>query len=461
MEALHANYQTHLDAIAKAIQDSEILSTYLEEEGDVEYKALIDAFEPSIHQLYEVVAANHPLQLESLEKAICVNDFEGLYLPRVIGYSVLRGQIDEEKVKYHRPQNHFKDILMFICQSSNFEQIQLRIGQAVQIGFALSSDIWITNIIESFTNKQVKTFLQTQKLHRFRDLKLRWTGLTKYRRQFHSLNYYTAEFPSNPTELKVELDLLKHFVMYRYNHKLENATLVPYITTMLQNESLQSQREMLELMIIFGLYIDLDADGKKAYATAFKNMDKNISDFSSMYFEVLRSHWEEQLEIDPVAEKRLSALIPRKVNTAIDEYYGLIDIVHGKGYVHEDAIEAVNAYYYMHEGRSDENFCVRSTILSYLRKFLNNLDEQSYTDYFDIYKIITLYINTFSNQRFNQSIKELSVSYVKRLLKVYIDKRGKDYQDIKKFVRATFLDLGFMKEKELTEFFKTKRKKKA
>jgi hypothetical protein len=45
-------------------------------------------------------------------------------------------------------------------------------------------------------------------------------------------------------------------------------------------------------------------------------------------------------------------------------------------------------------------------------------------------------------------------------LKFYTDKRGKDYQDIKKFVRAAFLDLGFMSDKELIELFKTKRKKK-
>ncbi len=461
MEALHENYQNHLDSIGKAVQDSELLNAYLEEEGEEEYKALIKAFEPAIHQLYETVVTNHPLQIIALEKAICNDNFEGLYLPRVLGYSVLRGQIDETSIKYARPQQHFKDILLYISESSNFDQIQLRIGQAIQIGFALSSDIWITNLVESVRNKRVKTFLHNQKLHRFRDLKQRWTGLVKYRRQFASLNYYTADFPKDATELKVEFDLLKHFILYRYDKNLNNATLVPYATQMMDNEVFHSQREMVELLIIFGLYIELDEKGKEAFAKAYKNLNEQFEDFASVYFNVLRAHWEEQLEIDSSAEKRLSALVSRGVNEQIDEYYNLIDVIHGKGYVHEDAIDEVNKYYYQHEGRSDENFCVRSTIMSYLRMFLNNLDEQSYTDFFEIFKIITLYINTFSNQRFNQDIKDLSVKYVKRLLKVYTDKRGKDYQDIKKFVRATFLDLGFMKEKELTEFFKTKRKKKA
>jgi len=54
----------------------------------------------------------------------------------------------------------------------------------------------------------------------------------------------------------------------------------------------------------------------------------------------------------------------------------------------------------------------------------------------------------------------LYLGYIKKLLKVYIDKRGRDYQDIKKFVKTTFLDLGLMTEKQLVELFKTKRKKK-
>jgi hypothetical protein len=40
---------------------------------------------------------------------------------------------------------------------------------------------------------------------------------------------------------------------------------------------------------------------------------------------------------------------------------------------------------------------------------------------------------------------------------VYTDKRGRDYQDIKKFVTSTFLDLGFKNEKELKELFNPKK----
>jgi hypothetical protein len=69
-------------------------------------------------------------------------------------------------------------------------------------------------------------------------------------------------------------------------------------------------------------------------------------------------------------------------------------------------------------------------------------------------------MNIFGNQKFNQHIKDLSMTYVKKLLKKYVDKRGKDYQDIKKFVSTTFVDLAFLKEKEVVELFKSRRKKK-
>jgi hypothetical protein len=66
----------------------------------------------------------------------------------------------------------------------------------------------------------------------------------------------------------------------------------------------------------------------------------------------------------------------------------------------------------------------------------------------------------FANQQFNQYLKELSLAYVAKLLLKYTDKRGKDYQDIKKFVTTAFQDFGFLNEKEVVEMFKTRRKRK-
>jgi hypothetical protein len=106
------------------------------------------------------------------------------------------------------------------------------------------------------------------------------------------------------------------------------------------------------------------------------------------------------------------------------------------------------------------NKCLRSTIFAYFRRFISNIKESDYNEYFELSKIFPVYIDIFANQKFNQSIKELCMVYIKKLLKKYVDKRGKDYQDIKKFVQVNFLELGFMKNKELVELFKSRRKKK-
>jgi len=68
MIELDKKYKTALDNVKSSIQLSEELKNYLDEEGTEEYKELVSKFENSIHEIYEQVAADNPLQLLSLEK---------------------------------------------------------------------------------------------------------------------------------------------------------------------------------------------------------------------------------------------------------------------------------------------------------------------------------------------------------------------------------------------------------
>ena len=109
MQELDIRYKTVLDDIKTTIQLSEELKTYLDTEEDEEYKLLVQAHEQAIHQLYEQIAKENPLQLVAFEKALLDEQFEGLYLPKALGYAVLRGRVNEN-VKYIRPQDHFSEI---------------------------------------------------------------------------------------------------------------------------------------------------------------------------------------------------------------------------------------------------------------------------------------------------------------------------------------------------------------
>lgn len=458
MEKLDNKYLTHLENIKSGIQSSEILSRYLEDEEEEVYNELRAHFEPQIDELHAKVASENPLQLIDFEEQLLDDGFEGLYLSRVLGYCVLRGEINTF-VKYSRPQDHFKNVLLKVCNSSNFDLIKLRIGQSIQVGFALSSDIWITNLIDEVVNKKVKLFLANHKLLKYRDQKIRWSGFVKFRRQFESLNYHTAEFPNSATSLKILADSLKTFLVYRADKGFDNASLLPHIKQFIENKDLRTESSYIQLMIVIGKSIPLDDETGKSFMAAMDDLRENYPNLNDAYFEELSSLFDAGIASSPNASKLIGPYISRSQSDELSKYYDLMDTIHLKGYVHDDAIEATRLYYDGHQGLSVQNQCLRDVIIAYFENFVKNIGVDNYQDYFEINKTFIAYISIFSNQEFNQSIKQMSLSYVKKLLKRYTDKRGKDYQDIKKFVKATFSDLGFMKDKELVELFKTKRKK--
>lgn len=461
MENLDPKFQKEIDAIAANVQASDSLAEYLDTEEYEQYKALIEEFEPAIQELYLRVADGNPLQVLALERALLVDELEGLYMPKITGYSVLRGEANDN-LKYRKPQDHFKDVLLSVVNSSNFEMVKLRVGQSIQMGFACSSDIWITNLIESVSNQRVKYFLQSQKLPKYRVREERRAGIIKYKKQFETLNYYTTVFPTTSLELQGDYHALRTFLLERGKGDYDNSSLSTHLNAFINNKDLQGEPEYLKIILIIGLFFDLDAVGQKGFAAAFAAMTKKDGDFSEEYFQVLDEMFEsDQIKITPDADKRLSALIDGKADMEVNSYYALMNTIHGKGFVHEEAIEAVQAYYGQHKGLSLNNKCLRAGLLNYFTQVMGHLPAESYQEYFELNKTFVQYINVFGNQKFNQSVKEISLQYVKRLLKHFTDKRGRDYQDVKKFVKTTFKDLGFMKDKELVELFKTKRKKKA
>jgi len=459
MESIDQKYLTSIESIKSGIQNSDLLAAYLDSEEEEDYTKLKEYFEPKINELHEQVANENPLQLVAFEGQLFDEGFEGLYLPRILGYSVLRGEIND-RVKYIRPQNHFRDILVQICNSANFEHLRNRIGQTVQVGFGLSSDIWISNLKGLFTNKKILAFLDSQILDKYRDKRSRLTGLVKFRKQFESLNYYTTSFPDNATDLKLMTPSIKSFLIQRTSKDFDNSQLAKPIADLIQNESFKGTKGYIELMLVVGLFYELDANAKKALMDSLNGLRKEDG-FSQKFFTNYNSLLEEGIGLNPKMDQRLSELIGREVSDELTSFYEVMDVVHTKGYIHEDAIEVVRGFYDNHEGLSVYNECLRKQIMNSFEGFISNLTEENYTEYYEINKTFIQYMEIFSNQEFNQKVKQISLKYIKKLKKKYTDKRGKDYQDIKKFVKATFTDLGFMTDKQIVELFKTKRKPKA
>lgn len=461
MLPLDKNYVEELEVIAAEIQESDELAYYLSEEEETYFEQLKERFEPQIEILYNKVAAENPLQLVSLDKMLMSEHFEGLFLQRILGYSVLRGELNSQ-YKYTRPQDHFKDVLMAICHSPNFEILKKRIGQSIQVGFALSSDIWITNLIAPIENKRIRYFLQSQKLDKYYTPEGRQQGLQIYKKQFVNFNYMTADFPKSLGELKVLWSSLKDFLIYREEKGLDNKSLMPFLKELIGNEEFQGHDEHLQILGIYANFFDLEGEDQKHLVKHFNATRKKHPEFAKHWLAfILEMHESKRVDLDAKADARISAILDKSINDELTEYYQLMDVIHGVGYMREEAMDAVKAFYNRHEGTSLINECVRMVIYHYLARLINNLEVRDYHELFDLAKVYTVYINIFANQQFNQDVKELSMRFVKRALRTYTDKRGRDYQDIKKFVANTFVDLNFINEKEVVEMFKTRRKKKS
>ncbi|HFC00312.1 MAG TPA: hypothetical protein ENJ53_05860 [Phaeodactylibacter sp.] len=460
MKPLHQEYIDELAIIKKGIQDSDILAKYLDEEEEEDYLALRAAFEPAIAELYKKVANDNPLQLLTLEKELLDEAYEGMYITRILGFSVLRGEINDN-YKYVRPQSHFKDVLVAIVASSNYDIMKKRIGQTIQIGFALSSDIWITNLINEIVNKRIRYFFQSQKNRKYRELKERKIALAKYKNQFRNENYFYTEFPTNSVELKVLFSEVKLFLKNRIILNIDNSSFIPEIKTFLNNPDFQGTEEYMEMLAYYGFFFDKNEADQAEFATHFNRSRTDIEDFENKWLDlVLEIHSNKEINLDKAADLRLSAAVDKSINDKISRFYTLTDEIHSKSYTNDEVIEAIKIFYNSNPGKSKINECVRATIYKYFARFITNLAPEDYNEFFELAKIFPTYMGIFDNQQFNQNLKELCVRYVKKLTKKFVDKRGRAYQDVKRFVKVSFVDFGFMTPKQIVEFFKTKRVRK-
>ena len=344
--------------------------------------------------------------------------------------------------------------------SSNFDQIKQRVGQSIQICFALSSDIWITNILASVNNKRAHSFLESQRSIKYRDPKLRNTALVKYRKQFQSLNFETATFPKDKKELLVEAGSLENFLLYRGQGEYNNESLTDELNNFVGNAELLGEPSYYQICLLIGLLFDLNDTGKANLKKTLSTIRNEYDKDSTQFFSMTNNYSDKMNGISLEAEKRLSSFIDRGIEDKLSPYFNMLDVVNTKGYVAPEATNTVREYYYQNEGLSDENESIRKSTYSKLAHFLNNLGVEDYNEYFEINKVFSEYMEIYGNQKFNQNLKDLSLKYVKKCLKHYKDKRSKEYQDIKKFVKSTFVDYGFMTVKQVTELFKTKRKPK-
>lgn len=464
MYELNEAYSQHLDAIAEAIQASPNLASYLEEEEDQYYDALKLEFEPQIEVAYQQMIDFSPLEIESFERKLLDDKFEGLFLPRILGYAVLRGEVTDQAY-YARQNNHFGEILKAIAQNSNFDQLSSRIGQSIQCGFALSSDIFVSSLINDVASKRVRQFLQNQRSSDALTLDGRWRIERRFRRQFRDRNYHYAPFPVTIGELTSHTTALIDFLLFRVSGALNNDALLPTLHEMVTRPEFAGREEILKPMVIYGAYFAADEESK-AEAIAALNRERKLKQETTadaILGFILELKSNPAVPFGAGQEQQLGTIVDRSIEGDLTAYFNLTDKIHANGFVSPDVHEAIQEEQPKHSGLSNFNENIRQTIFGYFSKLATGLgtSEEEYLQWYEITgRQIPAYIKIFGNESFNQQLRTLAKKYTKDLLKAYTNKRGKDYRDIKKTTMTTWMDYGFMTEKQLKEFFKTPRKKK-
>lgn len=458
-QALKPEYAERLDLIKSAIQESEQLQTYVDSEEADDYAALKDGYEPHIAELYGDVASADPLQLEALELALLDEGFEGLFLPKVLGYAVLRPYVNE-RGQYHRPQEHLRDVLLAISKSNAFPELERRIGQGLTVAFALSTHVWTTNLIDEVPNKIPRNFFQEHNDTAIRTPELRREARERYARQFRGDHFASATFPADAAELAGDAREVEGFLRQRFGSgDHDNAGLVEPVRQLFADERVGKTPESERVVALVGMFMDLPPDMENALRSRYRDLAADDG-FAERFFGFLAElHRDPEVDVTPEADKRMGLRVGTAGDTRLSRYYNLVGKVHAEGIDSLETQDAIRIFQREQEQTSEANECVRQTVLRYLRDVIAALDVEKYAEFFEATKLFAVYFDIFRNEAFKQDIRGLSVGFVKQLTKRYTDKRGRDYQDIKKFVKTTFQDLGFMTERELTNFFKTKRKR--
>lgn len=459
MLALDKLYASELDQIKEEVQASDALAQYLEEEEESFYLEMRNQFEPRILALYEQVAKENPLQLMSFERYLLDEGYEGLFLPKILGYAVLRGEISEN-YKYLVSQDQFRAILLEICNSANFEILSKRIGQTVQLGFALSSDIWVTSLIETIVNKRVKSFLITQKMPEYRIFENRRALHFRYNKQFKGEIFRSASFPKTFGEFKVMHLPLRHFLLERaMMEDIDNSSILPHMKAFLKLDEIQGNEELIYILMIFGKYFSYNKSIKDLLSTSIDASMKADEGFAKKWFAYLDELYSKGVEISADNANKSMDLVGDK-SDLFKKYYELINVISSKGINEEKTIDAVKGFHSSFEGLSKQNIALRTAIYRVFELEMKDLAPLQYASFFNVFKQMIPYVESFRNQRFNQNLKDLCLKFVRSCIRTFTDKRGRDYQDVKKFVATNFVDIGFMKDKEVVALFKTKRKKK-
>ena len=344
MQALAPEYAQRIEEIKAAIQESEELAAYLESEEAEEYNAFKETYEPEIAALHEEAAAYYPLQLEALELALLDPGLEGLFMPKLLGYAVLRPRVAEQTGQYHRPQDHLKQVLLAIAGSNAFTELERRIGQGVTVALALSTNVWVSTVLGEIPNKHPRNFFQSHQDQTLHTAAQRMQLYNRYKRQFATDNYAAAAFPETKADLARDYPALEEFLRTRFSRELDNESLVGPVLDFLANEEFGDTKEYVRFISLACLFVDTPEDYENQLRTQIRQLSKDPA-FVRAYFELLAElHHDGEVEITPEVDRRMALRVGVSGDGLMQQYYGLVTTIHDTGIGSLEAQDAIRLF---------------------------------------------------------------------------------------------------------------------
>ena len=122
--------------------------------------------------------------------------------------------------------------------------------------------------------------------------------MARYQNQFRNENYFAAEFPTNPSELKIFFSEVKLFIEQRIILNGDNTSFIPDIKQFLNTTEFQTTEEYMEMLALYGFFFTKDEADKQELKTHFNRARKDITDFDSKWLDlILRIHSRDDLTV--------------------------------------------------------------------------------------------------------------------------------------------------------------------
>lgn len=256
-------------------------------------------------------------------------------------------------------------------------------------------------------------------------------------------------------EFIIEYLSLECFLLYCINIQEDNSLLILLLDVFVVNEVLIGMLEYMKVVMLYGVFFELFDDSQDVFIDVVEVLCSKFLEVDEKVFEFLfYLYVSDQVQFIFQVDFNLVMLFDCIIKDQLSEYFNIIEKIYMEGYINESMQEVIWSNYFNYEGFFNFNEGICCIIYQYFYIFVSNLEVGDYVEFFEIIKFFVIYMGLFGNQQFNQDFKELLMGYVCKFLKIYIDKCGKDYQDIKKFVFVIFFDFEFFIEKEIVNFFK-------